>query len=128
MISALFNQPDYLAAKKMLDAVALRHEAISANLANVETPGYKRVDLAANFNDQLHQAIAAQSPEQLASLQPSLEVDPTAVAGRDGNSVQLESELLNLQQNTLNHNVSAQLLSSSLLRLQLAITGTAGSV
>jgi hypothetical protein len=35
MIEALFSQPNYLAAKKMLDAVALCHEAIARNLANL---------------------------------------------------------------------------------------------
>ena len=54
MIEALFNQPNYLAAKKTLDAVALRQEAINNNLANLETPGYKRVDLAPNFEQQLN--------------------------------------------------------------------------
>jgi flagellar basal-body rod protein FlgB len=42
MIEALFNQTGYLAAKKTLDAVALRQEAIANNIANLETPGYKR--------------------------------------------------------------------------------------
>jgi flagellar basal-body rod protein FlgB len=45
MIEALFNQPNYLAAKKTLDAVVLRQQAIANNIANLETPGYKRVDL-----------------------------------------------------------------------------------
>ena len=53
MIEALFNQPNYLAAKKTLDAVALRQEAINNNLANLETPGYKRVDLSSNFEQEL---------------------------------------------------------------------------
>jgi len=43
MIDGLFNQTNYVAAKKMLDATALRHEAIASNLANLETPRYKRV-------------------------------------------------------------------------------------
>ena len=38
MIDALFSQSNYLAAKKMLDASVLRHEAIASNLANLETP------------------------------------------------------------------------------------------
>ena len=42
MIDALFNDPTYLAGKKMLDAIALRQEAIAANIANLETPGYIR--------------------------------------------------------------------------------------
>jgi flagellar basal-body rod protein FlgB len=45
MISALFSQPNYVGAKKMLDATVLRHEAIASNLANIETPNYKRMDV-----------------------------------------------------------------------------------
>ena len=37
MIDALFNQPNFLAAKRLLDATALRHEAITSNLGHLET-------------------------------------------------------------------------------------------
>jgi flagellar basal-body rod protein FlgB len=46
MINALFSQPNYLASKKMLDATVLRQEAITSNIANLETPNYKRLDIA----------------------------------------------------------------------------------
>jgi len=58
MIDALFNQPNYLAAKKMLDVTVLRHEAIASNLANVEVPNYKRLDVSPSFESQLAQAVA----------------------------------------------------------------------
>jgi flagellar basal-body rod protein FlgB len=72
MIEALFNQPGYLAAKKTLDAVALRQEAIANNIANLETPGYKRVDLAPAFQTELERACAAGDAQQIASLKPTL--------------------------------------------------------
>ena len=40
---------------KALDASALRHEAISNNLANADTPNYKRQDV--NFEVQLAKAL-----------------------------------------------------------------------
>ena len=46
MIEALFNQPNYQATKKLLDVSVLRHEALASNLANLETPNYKRIDVA----------------------------------------------------------------------------------
>ena len=49
MIDALFNQPTYVAAKKMLDVTVLRQEAIASNLSNLETPNYKRLDVAPSF-------------------------------------------------------------------------------
>ena len=124
MIEGLFNDTNYLAAKKLLDVTALRHEAIASNLANIETPHYRRIDLAPSFSAELKQALAANDPAQIANLQPRLEVDPNAVAAnRDGNTVQLETELLNLQQNTLAHSLGTQLITSSLSRLRMAVTG-----
>jgi len=126
MIEGLFNQTSYVAAKKMLDVTALRHEAIASNLANLETPHYKRVDLAPSFAAELRQALESPDPERLADLQPQLAVDPAAVATRkDGNTVQLETELLKLNQTFLEHQLETQLVSGTMLKLRLAITGRA---
>lgn len=123
MVEALFNQPDYLAAKKTLDAVALRHEAIASNIANLETPGYKRLDLAPSFQSELDRACATRDPRQIASLQPALAPDPDAVPNsQDGNTVNLEKEMAQLNQNTLAHSLETQLVSNMLLRLRMAIT------
>src|SRR5882757_6219213 len=99
MIEALFNQPNYLAAKKTLDAVALRSEAIANNLNNLETPGYKRVDLAPNFEQELAKAASANDAWQISALNPTLAVDTSAVTSKDGNSVHLEAELMKMNQN-----------------------------
>jgi flagellar basal-body rod protein FlgB len=124
MIDALFNDPNYLAGKKTLDAIALRQEAIASNIANLETPGYHRVDLAPSFKAELERACASGDAQQIDALKPTLAPDPNAVPNsRDGNTVNLENEMMQLNQNTLAHSVESQLLSYSLLKLQLAITG-----
>jgi flagellar basal-body rod protein FlgB len=124
MIDALFSQTNYSAVKKMLDATALRHEAIASNLANLETPHYRRIDVNPSFAAELRQAMGTRDSAQIGALQPTLAVDPNAIArGRDGNTVQLESELVKLNQNTLAHTLETQLITGRLLRLRLAITG-----
>jgi flagellar basal-body rod protein FlgB len=124
MIDALFTDSYYVAAKKMLDVTLLRQEAIASNLANVETPNYKRMDVAPSFESQLRQAVAGQNPGEIASLQPELAVDSGAISGRsDGNTVQLETEMLKLNQNTVENALETQLVSSTLARMRLAITG-----
>jgi flagellar basal-body rod protein FlgB len=125
MIDALFNDPGYLAAKKSLDAVALRQEAIASNIANLETPGYRRMDLAPSFKSELERACASGNAQQIASLEPTLTVDASAVPNsRDGNTINFESEMLQMNQNTMAHALETQLVSSSLMRLKMAITGT----
>src|ERR1700759_1593485 len=124
MIDGLFNQPSYLAAKKTLDAVAVRQEAIANNIANLETPGYKRVDLAPSFRTELDRACASGDTQQLESLKPSLAVDTNAVANsQDGNTVSLENEMMQLSQNTMTHALETQMVSAQLYRLKMAITG-----
>ena len=124
MIEALFTDSDYVAAKKMLDVTLLRQQAIASNLANVETPNYKRLDVSPSFETQLRQAVAGQNPGEIASMQPELTIDSAAVSGRaDGNTVQLETEMLKLNQNTVENALETQLVSSSLARMRLAITG-----
>jgi flagellar basal-body rod protein FlgB len=124
MIDALFNQPDYLAAKKQLDAIALRQDAIASNIANLETPGYKRLDVAPAFNSELQRACAARDPQQIASLNPQLAADPNAAAvSPDGNTVNLESEMLEMNKNSLAGTLQTQLITTDFYRLRMAITG-----
>lgn len=124
MIEALFSQPEYVATKKMLDVSLLRHEAIASNLANIETPNYKRLDVAPTFESQLQEAVRGGDTAQMESLQPQLSVDKSAVCSRsDGNTVQLDTELLKMNQNTIENAVESQLVTSNLARLRLAITG-----
>lgn len=124
MIDALFNQPNFLAAKRLLDVGAMRHEAIAANLANIETPQYKRVDIAPDFEKQLRSAVADRNIQDLKRLQPQLAVDSSAVARRgDGNTVDLENELLQLNRNSAEHAAETHFITGALLKLRTAITG-----
>lgn len=125
MIQALFNQSNYAVTKKLLDATVLRHQAIAGNLANVETPNYKRIDVAPSFQTELVAAVKANDVDRIANLQsPSLSIDPTAVASnRDGNSVNLEQEMLAMNENGLAHTLETQLITGTMLKLRMAITG-----
>ena len=108
----------------MLDATVLRQEAIASNLANVETPHYKRVDVSPTFASELSQAISSGSPAAVNSIKPTIVVDQNAVAqNRDGNSVQLEKELIHLQKNMLAHNLQTQMLTGTFNKLRAAIRG-----
>lgn len=124
MIEALFNQPGYLGAKRMLDATVARHDAIASNIANAETPHYRRLDLAPSFRTTLQSAIADQDASRLRSLRPQIVPDQKAVsANRDGNTVDLEHELVELGQNTMENAIETRFVSGSLAKLRLAITG-----
>ena len=124
MIEALFNGQSYQVAREMMDATVLRQQAIAANIANAETPGYKRVDIAPDFAGQLKAALQRGEPGGLADLQPRLVEDAAAKAVRpDGNTVEIEKELMLLGRNSTEFNFLAQVVSSDIRSLRMAITG-----
>jgi len=59
-----------------LDGLSARHKAISSNIANAETPGYKRVDVT--FEDQLEKIINTDHLKENKRLQNSLDTNPGA--------------------------------------------------
>ena len=106
----------------MLDATVLRQEAIASNLANIETPNYKRVDVAPAFATELSRAIAGGGVSNVQQLKPTVSVDQSAVAqNRDGNTVQLEKELTHLQKNMVAHHLQTQMITGTLSKLRSAI-------
>lgn len=129
MIEPLFASNNYQIACKLLDAATLQHEAIAANIANAETPGYRRVDLSPSFDSELKASIArGDSAQAAASLKPTLEVDTHARSVRpDGNTVGIEHELLEMDKNTTEHEYLTQVLTYNLKQLKMAITGNNSS-
>ena len=122
MIESLFSDPNYAASKVLLDATAARHEAIASNIANVETPGYKRLDLSKSFTEAFDTQVKAGQVDGIP--QPTIEQDPNAGAERqDGNNVQLDKELMALSANSLQYDTLTEFVSGSLKQLQMAITG-----
>lgn len=123
MIDALFTSQNYQVARQLMDATVLRHQALAANIANAETPGYKRVDLAPTFSSQLQAAIQRGAGE-LQKLQPQLVDDTTSKAVRpDGNNVEIEKELMLLGRNSTEYNFLTQVVSTDIRNLRTAITG-----
>ena len=124
MIDQLLGHQNYQLAKHLLDAASLRHEALATNIANLETPGFKRLDLSPDFALQLEKIAASGPTSQPLRLNPTVVEDPNARAIRpDGNSVELDRELIEMNRNTLEYDFLTQFASDSLKRLKTAITG-----
>ncbi len=120
----LYEQENYQIAKKLLDATHLRHEALANNLANVETPGFKRRDLPKTFSLELRRAVERKDFRRVKSLLPrSLEDRQAKPVRMDGNTVQLDEELLAMNRNALNYEYLTQMVSGSIKELNLAIKG-----
>jgi flagellar basal-body rod protein FlgB len=129
----LFNRSSIPLLTKSLDAGMLRSKAIANNIANVNTPGYKRVEVT--FEDELRKALdrgklrGMQTNEKhldlgkldIASINPKIKkpVDPTLPSGV--NNVDIDSEMAKLAENQLLFNFSAKFLKGKFSKLNAAI-------
>lgn len=125
MIDPIFQTTNYQLARKLLDASVLRHEAIATNVANAETPGFRRLEVAPDFASELNARVkAGEAPSALSELQPKLAEDHTARSVRpDGNTVEIERELLAMNRNAVEFNYLSEVVSNNLKQLKVAISG-----
>jgi len=124
MVDPIFQSANYQAARKMLDAAALRQEAIAANIANAETPGYRRLDVNFDFADQLRSSLRTGELDRTMEIKPKLVEDTHARTVRpDGNTVEIEHELLAMNKNSAEYEFLSEVVSRNIKQLKLAITG-----
>lgn len=124
---------DALAAS--IDFRSLRQNVTAANIANAETPGYKAKKM--DFEDALARAIDLEgmnnvsggAPEHFAMGTGSISRakadvydNPEANITNDGNTVDLEKEMANLQENTILYKAALQLMNKKLGAMKYAIT------
>jgi flagellar basal-body rod protein FlgB len=125
MVDPIFPSDSYRLAEKLLDASALRQEAIASNLANVETPGYRRLDITKDFAAQLKASMLnGDLSSTMSTIQPKLAEDPQARAVRpDGNTVDLQNELIAMDRNSVEYTYLTNVVSNNFKQLKIAITG-----
>ena len=124
MIEALFESTNYQASKKLMDMTVLRQEAIAANLANAQTPGYKRVDVDGDFESAFKDALQAGRSDQIQRMDAKLAVDKAApVNDAMGNTVDIEKEMVHLSENQIQHQLETRMIGGRLARLRMAIKG-----
>ncbi|MGQ9454284.1 MAG: flagellar basal body rod protein FlgB [Armatimonadota bacterium] len=108
---------------KTLDATAARQKAIANNIANVETPGYKRVYVS--FEEELRRVIESSSRgetrRRLTELMPVQHVDTQSPSRPNGNNVNIDSEIADLAKNTMRQKAIAVLLEAKITMLRSAI-------
>lgn len=136
MLNRLFESLDYIATSKAIDASALRQKTIAHNLANVDTPHYKRSEV--NFEDAFKRALE-KTPKRLAGFKtdgqhipinpPS---DPNGVkptiwrqndtfSRADDNNVDLDVEMAELAKAQLMYDALMESMDRNFKNIQLAM-------
>lgn len=119
MIDALFSSKRVV--EKALDASWLRNEAISNNIANADTPGYKKKTVA--FEEYLAKAVNEKGridPQKLESIPIKINSSHSSLKMRiDENNVDIDVEMSNLAKNTIKYEALLKLANYSSLKTVL---------
>ncbi|OPZ84204.1 MAG: Flagellar basal body rod protein FlgB [Firmicutes bacterium ADurb.Bin419] len=121
--------------EKSLDASLMRNEAIAQNIANVDTPGYKRKTVS--FEEELSDALSKNNSFKGKRTDPrhipigGRDVDEVGinvsedsssnVMRLDGNNVDIENEMAKMAENNIRYNVLIQRMSNTFSRMKSVI-------
>lgn len=127
----LMKSPVMSLLRKELDVTALRQRVIANNIANVNTPRFKKSTV--RFEEYLKDSLGKE-PEPMAGAQPQsgggeslpeLRVirEENTIMRADGNNVDIDQEMAALAENTILYQAAAQELNEHIALLSYVITG-----
>lgn len=137
MLDRLFSDTTDVMAKAM-GGLSKRQHAIAENIANADTPNYKRIEVA--YEAQLHRAasgtqgielaatlpghIRLDGPQSLAEFQAQVTRASDTSMRNDGNNVDVDAEMTRLAQTSLTYNALADLMKRKMTGLHSVIRGS----
>lgn len=124
--------------QRTMDVSLIRREVISNNIANVETPNFKRSNV--NFEASLSRALASENepkgleakmssprhipfnrPVDYKSVEPRVVLDYLTQSNNNGNNVDIEQETMAATQNQMMYELMTSSLSSQFRRINMVL-------
>lgn len=136
MLGRLFDSPTTLLLNKSMDVAALRNTVVADNIANDDTPGFKRREVV--FEDKLQMALSGKQEHLNVRITNNRHIliksnsnylEPEIIEMKDfsfrndGNNVDIDVESAKLAKNKMYYDTMAQSMNNEIRLLRLAITG-----
>jgi flagellar basal-body rod protein FlgB len=120
-----------------MDVALLRREVIANNIANADTPNFKRTEV--NFESELKRALESEKVEYMPgfkthekhmpfyrpvdyrSVKPRRVLDYLSTSQNNGNNVDIEQEMMGAMHNQLNYNLMVDSLTNTFRRVNLVL-------
>ncbi|GLI07075.1 flagellar basal body rod protein FlgB [Paenibacillus tyrfis] len=129
----ILNKPSFQTLERALDAAALRQKVIADNVANVDTPFFKRSEV--RFEELLQQEMNGAGIEgyrtdprhfyigRPAKPEPQIVRDNQSMINNNLNNVDIDYEMALMAKNQLRYNVMVQQVSGDIKKIRTAIGG-----
>ncbi len=131
----LFGDSTIGTVRGWLGGLSRRQQAISNNIANVDTPGYRAQEV--NFETELRRSIGSSTGELLTTNARHIGATPgrsgqlgsqaaqaLTSQRRDGNDVDIDQEMVKLAETQMRYQAAASALNTKLASLRNVIRGT----
>ncbi len=102
-----------------IKAETLRQKTIANNVANAETPGYRRIDV--KFEDLLAKNLSKDGEVDIRDIDPEIFQPKDTPVKSNGNDVNWQNEVGNMVKNSLRHKAYVRLLEKKYRQIELAI-------
>jgi flagellar basal-body rod protein FlgB len=103
--------------EKALNIRSFYHKVLASNIANVETPGYKEKDI--DFVSELKRSTNSSTSD----IEVIEKASQNGVDGIDGNSVNMEDQIVKLSENTMMFSACVQLINKKFSMMKYVING-----
>lgn len=103
-----------------IKAESLRQKANASNVANLQTPGYRRADV--KFKELLAKALETSGGVDLSEIEAQIYQPKDTAVKSDGNDVSMEVEIGEMIKNSLRYKTYIRLLQKKYQQLDLAMS------
>ncbi|MEX0703440.1 MAG: hypothetical protein WD069_15195 [Planctomycetales bacterium] len=132
MLQPLFDSTVVPLLEKVAAFGERRQEVLAGNIANIDTPEYRRRDLpVAEFQKALKEAVAApvrnagestRDERFPGELFRAIEPEPANIVFQDGSDRSIEHEVMEMTRNAMMQSFAVELLAAQLRMLEAAVS------
>lgn len=136
MLEKILESKTQILLNKAMDVGVLRNDVIADNIANVNTPGFKRREVI--FEEKMKKALEGNSTHLELTLSdrrhipirgnapdagPEVRVLSELSFRNDENNVDIDNEMAKMKKNSINYDAVGRSMNNELRLLRMAITG-----
>ena len=114
-----FSNKGIVLLSKLLDLTSTSNKVLANNIANANTPGFKKYDVS--FQRELTKAVESKDINKIKAIHEKIILSGDKSSRKDGNNVDLDKELVSFYHMSDRHNLYLELLSKKFKGMVAAI-------
>ncbi len=116
-----FSDRGIVLLSKLLDLTATSNKVLANNIANANTPGFKKYDVS--FQKELVRAVESKDINKIRNIHEKITLSRDKSSRKDGNNVDLDKELVTFYNMSDRHNLYLEIISKKFKGMVAAIQG-----